>query len=173
MIELELTYLAKSLPANLKDYPAKKIVDLYVDNGTDHFDLRIRQNGDKYELTRKIPVEAGDASKQTETTIVLNQTEFQSFANTTSRRIEKTRYFFEHNNHTAEFDVFEGALAGLVLVDFEFDTEDQKNSFVMPEFCLVDITQETYIAGGVLAGKKYSEIETELNRFSYVKLISK
>jgi len=170
MIELELTYLAKTLPANLKDCPSKKIIDLYVDNGTDHSDLRIRQNGDTYELTRKTPVEDGDASKQTETTISLNQTEFGSFSATKSRRVEKTRYFFNHEGRTAEFDVFEGELEGLVLIDFEFDDEAKKDSFVMPNFCLEDITQETFIAGGVLAGKKYSDLETELNRFNYINL---
>ena len=171
MIELELTYLAKSLPANLPDCSSKKIIDLYVDNGTDHFDLRIRQNGDKYELTRKTPVEDGDASKQTETTIALNQIEFESFAATRSRRVEKTRYFFEHEGHTAEFDVFEGELAGLVLVDFEFDSEAEKDAFQMPDFCLADITQETFIAGGVLAGKTYADIEGALNNFSYSQVV--
>ena len=48
MIELELTYLAKTLPVNIKGCQSKKIIDLYVDNGTDHFDLRIRKNGDKF-----------------------------------------------------------------------------------------------------------------------------
>jgi len=171
MIELELTYLAKSLPAHLQDCSSKKIIDLYVDNGTDHFDLRIRQSGDKYELTRKTPVEDGDASKQTETTIALNQIEFESFAATRSRRVEKMRYFFEHEGHTAEFDVFEGELAGLVLVDFEFDSEAEKDAFQMPDFCLADITQETFIAGGVLAGKTYADIEGELNNFSYSKVV--
>lgn len=167
MIELELTYLAKALPANLKDCQSKKIIDLYVDNGTDHFDLRIRRNGDKFELTRKTPVDDGDASKQTETTIDLNQTEFESFSNTKSKRIEKTRYYLEHEGHIAEFDLFESELDGLVLVDFEFETEAEKDSFEMPEFCLEDITQETFIAGGFLAGKSYNDIEAELSRFNY------
>ncbi len=167
MIELELTFLAKSLPANLKNCASKKIVDLYIEGGSIHSSLRIRKNGDQFELTRKVPVEAGDASKQTETTISLNKEEFESLADSKARRIEKTRYYFEHNDHTAEFDVFEGGLDGLVLIDFEFKTEEAKDSFVMPDFCLIDITQETFIAGGVLAGKKYHEIESELKRFEY------
>ena len=171
MIELELTYLAKALPASLKDCPSKKIIDLYVDNGTDHSDLRIRKNGDIFELTRKTPVEDGDASKQTETTINLNPIEFESFSNTKSRRIEKTRYYFEHDGHTAEFDVFEGGLNGLVLVDFEFANENDKDSFTLPDFCLVEVTQETFIAGGVLAGKSYGDIESDLARFNYKALI--
>ena len=167
MIELELTQLAKTLPVNIKGCQSKKIIDLYVDNGTDHFDLRIRKNGDKFELTRKTPVEDGDASKQTETTISLNQAEFESFLNTKSRRIEKTRYYFEHDGLTAEFDVFEGELKGLVLVDFEFENENRKSAFAMPDFCLEDVTQETFIAGGVLAGKAYGDIKENLDKFHY------
>lgn len=170
MIELELTYLAKVLPNSLKDCPSKKIIDLYVDNGTDHFDLRIRRNGDKFELTRKTPVADGDASTQTETTININQTEFESFSNTKSRKIEKTRYYFTHNGSIAEFDVFEGNLDGLVLIDFEFENEADKYSFEMPYFCLSDITQETFIAGGVLAGKSYDDIREQLDRFNYQSL---
>jgi CYTH domain-containing protein len=171
MIELELTYLAKTLPVNLKGCPSKKIIDLYVDNGTDHSDLRIRQNADTYELTRKVPAEGTDSSKQLETTIVLNSKEFESFSETKSRKVEKTRYFFDHDEITAEFDVFEGDLEGLVVIDFEFDTEEEKDSFKMPEFCLADVTQEKFIAGGVLAGKSYSDIQKRLEDFGYKLLV--
>ncbi|MCA9363108.1 CYTH domain-containing protein [Candidatus Kaiserbacteria bacterium] len=170
MIELELTYLAKSLPTNLTELKSKKIIDLYVDNGTDHSDLRIRRNGDKFELTRKTPVDDGDASKQTEVTIPISKTEFESFLPVKARKVEKTRYYLEHGDRTAEFDVFKGDLSGLVVIDFEFNSEEEKDSFEMPDFCLEDITQETFIAGGVLAGKTYSDIESELNRFNYTAL---
>lgn len=170
MIELELTYLAKQLPEGLQKCDSKQIVDLYVENGTDHADLRIRKNGDKYELTRKMPVSDGDASKQTETTITLNEVEFNSFKNTDARKVAKTRYYYEHDGRTAEFDVFEDGLAGLVVVDFEFEDESEKNNFPIPEFCLADITQEKFIAGGILAGKSYDDIASELKRFNYEKL---
>lgn len=167
MIELELTFLAKALPADLQDHPSKEIIDLYVENGTDHADLRIRKNGTTYELTRKTPVEEGDASKQTEITIPLTEVEFESFKKTAAKTVAKTRYFYPHGGQTAEFDVFTGPLDGLVVVDFEFATEGDKDDFTMPDFCLADITQETFIAGGVIAGKTYAEIENEVNRFDY------
>jgi hypothetical protein len=58
----------------------------------------------------------------------------------------------------------------IICIDFEFETEAQKDAFVQPDFCLVDITQETFIAGGMLAEKRYGEIEGELKYFSYKKL---
>ena len=40
----------------------------------------------------------------------------------------------------------------------------------MPDFCLADVTQEKFIAGGMICGKSYEDIEKELKRFNYVKL---
>ena len=54
-----------------------------------------------------------------------------------------------------------------MLIDFEFATETEKNSFAIPEVALADVTQESFIAGGSLAGKSYADIEPELARFGY------
>ncbi|PCI30801.1 hypothetical protein COB52_00990 [Candidatus Kaiserbacteria bacterium] len=170
MIELELTYLAKELPKDLFDSPSKKIVDLYVENGMEHSDLRIRRNGDEYELTRKRPTEEGDASKQVETTIPISDVEFESFSGTRSKVVSKTRYYYEYGGTVAEFDIFENAMEGLVVIDFEFNSELEKDEFAMPAFCLADVTQEKFIAGGMVAGKGYGDLEEDLNRFGYKRI---
>ena len=61
--------------------------------------------------------------------------------------------------------------AGLVLVDVEFDSKGEKDVFVMPEFCLAEVTQESFIAGGMICGKSYDDIESKLSKFGYKKLI--
>ena len=71
---------------------------------------------------------------------------------------------------TAEIDVFQGALKGLVLVDVEFETVEEKDAFEMPEFCLVEVTQEEFIAGGMLCGKSYEDIEEGLKRYNYSRI---
>lgn len=58
------------------------------------------------------------------------------------------RYYYNHEGTTAEVDIFQEALKGLVLIDFEFETIDAKDRFTMPNFCLVEVTQEDFIAGG-------------------------
>ena len=40
----------------------------------------------------------------------------------------------------------------------------------MPSMALADVTQEDFIAGGLLAGKKYSDIAPELDRFEYKRI---
>lgn len=167
MLELERTFLVKEILDGLEGYTSKKIVDLYVENGTPHADLRIRKNAEKYEVTRKIPVEDGDHSKQIETTIVISEAEFESLASVRARKVEKTRYYYPYEGRMAEVDVFEGDLRGLVVADFEFADDAEKDSFTMPDFCLADITQEEFIAGGVLAGKTYADMATTLERFQY------
>lgn len=67
----------------------------------------------------------------------------------------------------AEIDVFVDELKGLVLMDFEFNTVEEKSAFKMPGVALVDVTQEDFIAGGLLAGKTYNDIVLELKRFNY------
>lgn len=70
----------------------------------------------------------------------------------------------------AEIDVFVDKLKGLVLIDFEFDTADEKATFNTPKVALADVTQEDFIAGGLLAGKAYDDIVSELERFNYKKI---
>ena len=67
----------------------------------------------------------------------------------------------------AEIDVFADELEGLVLIDFEFDTVEEKSTFKMPSIALADVTQEDFVAGGLLAGKTYNDIALELKRFNY------
>ena len=67
----------------------------------------------------------------------------------------------------AEVDILVDRLKGLVLMDFEFNTVEEKSAFKMPGVALVDVTQEDFIAGGLLAGKTYNDIVLELKRFNY------
>ncbi|MFH1978003.1 MAG: CYTH domain-containing protein [Candidatus Aenigmatarchaeota archaeon] len=169
MIEIERTFLVKKIP-DLTEAKKIEMVDVYFPENSDHPTLRLRSRGNKYEMTKKEPTSDGDASKQKEHTIPLIEEEFISLSRIPGKCVEKTRHVLEINGRTAEIDVFHGALSGLVLADFEFEKEEEKNAFEMPEFCLVDVTQELFLAGGMLCGRSYSDIEEELKKFGYEKL---
>ena len=174
MIELEKTYLAKKLPDNLKSCKCKEIIDVYIHKSSEHPKLRLRKNGDKFELTKKEHVKDGDASHQNEQTIILTEIEFNTLnQQLEGKRVRKIRYFYDYNGRTAEFDVFQDDLVGLVVVDFEFATIEEKDIFQMPDFCLVEITQEVFVAGGMICGKIYKDIEDNLKKFEYRKLFLK
>ncbi len=169
-IELERTYLASGLPEGLDSCENKEILDIYLPGSSRHPTLRIRKNGGKYEMTKKEPVNEGDKSQQLEQTIPLTEEEFGDLSSVEGKRISKTRYVYDYKGHTAEIDIFNGGLKGLVLVDFEFKDEKEKDAFATPDFCLCEVTQEEFIAGGMLCGKRYEDIEADLSKFSYKRL---
>jgi CYTH domain-containing protein len=172
MEELELTFLVKNLPDGVLTSPSKELLDIYIPAHTEHPTLRIRRAGDHYEITKKEPIEAGDASRQLETTIPLSAGEFEALNSVSGKRVEKIRFFYEEAGVTYEIDVFRGELSGLVLADVEFTSVEEKAAFQMPSWCLADITQETFIAGGMLCGKSYDDITDHLSRFGYQKILS-
>lgn len=170
MIELERTYLAAGLPDGLWDSPKKEMLDIYLPAESRHPVLRLRKNGDNLEMTKKTMVEGTDSSKMEEQTIQLSLDEYAALAGIEGKRVGKTRHLYDYQGRTAEVDVFDGALSGLVLVDFEFETETEKSAFSMPEFCLAEVTQEEFIAGGFLAGKSYDDIAPGLSCFGYKRI---
>lgn len=169
---MEKTYLAKELPKNLKDCDSKEIIDIYIPKASVHPSLRLRKNGDKFEMTKKEPIKAGDASIQLEQTIVLTEEEFVVLADVEGKKTHKIRYYYDYAGRAAEIDVFQDRLSGLVLVDVEFENETEKDSFEMPDFCLADITQESFTAGGMICGKSYDDIAEKLNVFGYKKIFN-
>ena len=168
-LELERTFLAKELPKEIGGEDYVEIVDTYIPDGAKHSHLRLRKKGDKYSITKKMPV-ANDVSEMIEHTIELDDAEYEALASCSKKRVVKKRYFAKIDGFDAEVDVFEDDLAGLVLVDFEFDNIDSKNNFKMPDSLLADVTPEEFIAGGMLAGKRYEDIEGELEKFGYERL---
>jgi CYTH domain-containing protein len=170
MIEEERTYLAKAMPDGLADCKQKELLDVYFPKEAAHPHLRLRQRGDKFEMTKKHRVRPDDASSLVEETIVLTKEEFTALATADGKRVRKIRHYLEYKGRILEVDVFQDELAGLVLIDAEFDSEEAKLSFEMPDFCLVEVTQEDFLAGGMLCGKKYQDIEENLAKFGYRKL---
>lgn len=169
MIELELTYLAKSLP-DLSKCESKEMIDMYIPKEAKHPVVRIRKMGNRYEMTKKEPIDKNDSSKQKEQTIILREDEFNALMKLDGKKTHKIRYYYNHNGNVAEIDVFQEKLKGLVVVDFEFNNEEEKANFKMPDFCLVDVIQEEFIAGGMVCGKSYEDIEKELEKFNYKKI---
>ena len=167
MIEYERTYLAKYIPKDIQSCKQKEISDMYIPATQEHPTLRIRKNGDTYEMTKKEPVRGTDSSMQEEQTIELTKEEFEVLARVPGKRVHKVRYYSKKGSERIEIDIFQGHLKGLVLVDVEFLSEEEKDKSAMPEFCLADVTQEKEVAGGMLCGKSYSDIEKFLKRYGY------
>jgi len=170
-IELERTFLAKYLPEDLESYPHKNMQDSFIPKDSRHPLLRIRKNNDKFIITRKYLKQEEDKSVFIEETINLSEEEYNSLTQIDSKIHKKIRYQYKTENaKVCEIDVYQEELKGLVLIDFEFNSIDEKDNFTPPDFCLLEITGKEFLAGGMLCGKSYEDIQEGLEELGYKKI---
>lgn len=137
-MEIERKYEINHLPGDLAQYSYKKIEQGYLCHNPT---IRIRKSNDDYILTykSKFGIEQGrEGSPLINNEIELMLTE-ESYlvlkSKTDGNYIYKTRYLVPiPGGLTAELDVFEGALTGLIFVEVEFPDEKAADEFVPPEW---------------------------------------
>ena len=171
MVEYEFTYLARFLPPGVETWPTLQLVDVYVPEDIDvHPRVRLRQRDREYEFTKKLPTEGSDASSHSEISVALTEVEFLALTDGKARRVEKSRCWGVIDGYRLEVDIFKGRLKGLVLIEVEFPNRNAMRKFSMPTFCLADVTQEDFIAGGLLAGRSFGDIADKLKEYGYEKI---
>ena len=166
-LEREFTFLMNSLPADLDQFPSKIIEDNFIPAESDHPVIRIRRNGDQLVITKKYPENSsdelgGDSSRMVEHTIELSPAEYAALNQLPGKRFKKRRFVYEIGDLMAEVDIYLDDLAGLVVIDFEFDSDEAMAAFQKPDFIGPDVTQDSLVAGGMLCGKKYADIADQL-----------
>lgn len=135
-MEIERKYLVRRLPDDLSKYEAKKIAQGYL--CTDPV-VRIRRSNDNYYMTYK-----GDGLMvREEYNLPLTREAYEHLLpKIDGLLIAKTRYLIPLTDRlTAELDVFEGVLSALTLVEVEFDSVEDANAFVPPEWFGEDVTE--------------------------------
>lgn len=166
-LEREFTFLMNSLPADLDQFPSKIIEDNFIPAQSPHPVIRIRRNGEKYVITKKYPENSsdelgGDSSRMVEHTIELSSDEYQALNLLPGKRFKKRRFAYEIGDLAAEVDVYLDDLAGLVVIDFEFDSDEAMVAFRKPDFIGPDVTQDSLVAGGMLCGKAFADVADQL-----------
>ena len=134
-MEIERKFLIQQLPESLSRYPALKISQGYLCTNPV---VRIRRSNDDYYLTYK----GEGLMVREEYNLPLTKESYEHLVpKADGLLIEKTRYLIPLSGSlTAELDVFEGPLAPLCLVEVEFDSVEEANSFVAPEWFGEDVT---------------------------------
>ena len=134
-MEIERKYLVDKLPGHIEDYPCRISSQGYLNINPV---VRIRRDNEKYELTYK---SKGFMARQEYNLPLTREAYEHLLTKIDGRLIEKRRYMIplEHGL-TAELDVFEGTLAPLILVEVEFSSEEEANSFVPPSWFGEDVT---------------------------------
>ena len=148
-MEIELKYLIKALPENLDNYPYKEIEQGYLSTNPV---VRIRRSNDKYILTYK----GSGMMVREEYNLPLTKESFEHMKpKTDGIFIEKRRYLIPYNEKlTIELDIFGGELAPLVLAEVEFDSEEEANAFIPPEWFGEDVTFSTEYHNSTLSQRK-------------------
>jgi len=109
-----------------------------------------------YKLTQKVP--APDGGPGLITTLYLDAVEYAVLEQLPAATVHKTRLSVP----PLGIDVFEDALAGLVLAEAEFDDDESLESFIPPREAVAEVTQDQRLTGGNLAVTTKAEIEAVL-----------
>lgn len=136
MIEIERKYLLKTLDLDLSKLHYVNIQQGYLSSDPV---VRVRISEQGPYIGVKGPGTISRVEKEYK--IPLEDAEY--FIQISPGKILKKRYFYPVGKHKWEIDIFEGSLAGLILVEIELEHEDE--AFEMPPFMkdAKEVTEDT------------------------------
>lgn len=159
MIEIEKRFLVKELPKNLTKHKCKIVRDKIIEDKSGFPHIRVRQNGNEFEINKKYQINNNDVSQMIEESIALTKAEYDSLILAPGLMIGKTRYYYPIEDNIIEINVYEGTLTGLVIAEIEFQSEEKMNRFIKPEFLGAEVTQMKEFATGSLIHKKFEDLK--------------
>lgn len=137
-MEIERKFLINELPFSLNNYSKDIITQGYISTSPV---IRIRQKSSTYYLTCK---SKGFMSRE-EFEIKITKEEYNSLKNKIDyNMIIKERYYIPtHEDLCIELDIFQGALAGLIIAEVEFTSIEQAESFIPPIWFSKELTRDS------------------------------
>ena len=126
-MEIERKFLTKELPFDVTQYPFHAIQQAYISFSPT---IRLRKQDDSYILTVK---GKGKIAKE-EFELFITESQFKRlFLKTEGTPVVKKRYLIPlENGLTAELDIYEGELAGLMTTEVEFPTLEEALAYEPP-----------------------------------------
>lgn len=137
-MEIERKYLVSGIPDNIDSYPCRFIEQGYLNTAPV---VRVRRDNDNYYLTYK-----GDGMMaREEYNLPLNKEAYEHLlAKADGNIITKHRYEIpDKTGRTIELDIFDGVFNGTVIAEVEFDSIDEADSYIPPDWFLEDVTNDT------------------------------
>ena len=136
-MEIERKFIPKCLPDNLDSNEHHDIQQAYLNTSPV---IRIRKQDEDYFLTYK----GSGMMAREEYNLPLNQKSyFHLLTKADGNIITKTRYLIPlFNSLTAELDIFHDIFDGRLLVEVEFNSIEDANSFIPPEWFGEDFTYD-------------------------------
>ncbi|HYB26416.1 MAG TPA: CYTH domain-containing protein [Solirubrobacteraceae bacterium] len=138
-VEIERKFLVEQPPPDLDACPHGEIEQGYVALDGE-VEVRVRRYGDQAFLT----IKSGGDRVRLEEEFEIDPRRFRAlWSLTEGRRIQKTRYLIPAmGGLRIELDVYQGALAGLLTAEIEFDSSAAAAAFTPPEWLGADVTDD-------------------------------
>lgn len=147
-VEIERKFVLSERPAWLDDHVSVAIEQGYLAIVEGETEVRLRRKGEQTILT----VKRGAGEVRGEQEIQLGEDQFGALWPLTGEtRVAKRRYEVRHGDLTIEVDVFEGPLAGIVIAEVEFDSEQASAAFDPPAWLGDEVTGDARYANESLA----------------------
>lgn len=136
-MEIERKFLTKHIPFDITVYPCKQLSQAYISFSPT---IRIRQSDDAYILTVK---GKGHLARE-EFELPLTKADYDKlFEKTEGTLVVKKRYLVPvEGGYTAEVDVYEGELEGLMTTEVEFPSLEAAEGFMAPDWFGRDVSEE-------------------------------
>ena len=164
-MEIERKFLLKSIPKDLEQFAHYEIKQAYL--CTEPV-IRIRQKNDKYILTYK---SAGMRSRIEEEMPLTEDAFLHLLKKADGNIIHKTRYLipneFEQHTYTIELDQFHGVYEGIWLAEVEFESEEQADCYVMPDWFLKEVTYDGSYHNSQLSTMSLEDIQKLVAKSSH------
>jgi len=134
-MEIERKYLIENIPFDYTEYPAMVIEQAYLCTNPV---VRVRRSNDDYYLTYK----GKGLIEREEYNLPLNREAYEHMLKKADGRIiKKVRYNIPYlEKYTIELDIFDEGLSPLIVAEVEFDTREEADSFIPPEWFGRDLT---------------------------------
>ncbi len=136
-MEIERKFLTKYIPFDITAYPCLQISQAYISFSPT---IRIRQSNEDYILTVK---GKGHLARE-EFELPLSKEDYDRlFQKTEGTPVIKKRYLVPlEGGLTAEVDIYEGELAGLMTTEVEFPSLEAAEGFAAPQWFGKDVSEE-------------------------------
>ena len=146
--EIERKFLIKDLPENLDDYDYLLIEQGYLSTNPV---VRVRKSNDDYYLTYK---SKGLMIKEEYNLPLTKESYDHLLQKADGNIITKRRYLIPYEKYTIELDIFVRPVP-LILAEVEFDSVEEANSFIMPDWFEEDVTGNAEYSNSVMSRRKY------------------
>ena len=120
-------------------HEGKQVIQGYLAVGADGTEVRLRQTDGQYFETVKS--KGGLVRDEIEVELSKDQCEALWEA-TAGRQLAKTRYTLDWEGQNIELDVYQGALAGLMVAEVEFPSASASGRFTPPAWFGTEVTED-------------------------------